>query len=319
MISTTPCNPAELKVTLLRGGKSGEREVSLRSGAACAEGLREEGFQVTVIDTGDDDFIQQIIASEPDVVFCALHGRDGEDGRMQGLLELMRVPYTGSGVLASALAIDKTRAKAIYRQAGLPTPGGVNLVRGEEYDVAAIIAEVGEHCVVKPASEGSSLGMSIVEKAEDLGPAIEKAFECDSLVLVETFVSGIETTVAVLGNKDFEAMPVIEIVPQDSSAFYDFEAKYAPGGSTHIIPARISDEQTAEAQRLAVEAHKALGCSGASRTDIIVGEKEMWILETNTLPGMTATSLLPDTCGKVGISFSKLCRLLVEMALDKWA
>ena len=317
MINATPCIPAETKVTLLKGGRSGEREVSLRSGAACAEGLRGMGFPVTEVDTGDEDMIRQIIESNPDVVFCALHGRDGEDGRMQGLLELMRVPYTGSGVLASALAMDKTRAKAIYRQAGLPTPGSVDLVRGQDYSIEDIVAAVGEHCVVKPASEGSSLGMAIIERAEQLPAAIEEAFKFDSLLLVESFVSGVETTVAVLGNAEPEALPVIEIVTQDSSEFYDFDAKYAPGGSTHIIPARIPQEQLAECQRLAVEAHKALGCRGVSRTDIIVSPSgEMWILETNTLPGMTATSLLPDAAKSVGIEFGPLCKLIVELALE---
>ena len=310
MINATPCIPAETKVTLLKGGRSGEREVSLRSGAACAEGLRSMGFPVIEVDTGDVDMIQQIIESEPDVVFCALHGRDGEDGRMQGLLELMRVPYTGSGVLASALAMDKTRAKAIYRQAGLPTPGSVDLVRGQDYRI--------EDSVVKPASEGSSLGMAIIDKAEQLPAAIEEAFKYDSLLLVESFVDGVETTVAVLGNAEPQALPVIEIVTQDSSEFYDFEAKYAPGGSTHIIPARIPAQQLAECQRLAVEAHKALGCRGVSRTDIIVSPSgEMWVLETNTLPGMTATSLLPDAAKSIGIEFGPLCKLIVELALEQ--
>lgn len=318
MVTATPCNPAEVKVTLLKGGKSGERDVSLRSGAACAQALRDMGFPVVEVDTADDDMISQIISSKPDVVYCALHGRDGEDGRMQGLLELLRLPYTGSGVLASALAMDKTRAKQIYRSVGLPTPGSVSLKRGEVYDVDDIVAAVGEHCVVKPASEGSSIGMSMVSKKEDLAAAIEEAFKHDHLLLVETFVSGVETTVAVLGNDDPQALPVIEIVPQESSEFYDFEAKYAPGGCTHIIPARLSKEQFEEAQRCAVEAHKALGCSGVSRTDIICNpDGQMWLLETNTLPGMTATSLLPDAAKEVGIEFGPLCKLMVELALEK--
>ena len=141
MVTATPCNPAEVKVTLLKGGKSGERDVSLRSGAACAQALRDMGFPVVEVDTADDDMISQIISSKPDVVYCALHGRDGEDGRMQGLLELLRLPYTGSGVLASALAMDKTRAKQIYRSVGLPTPGSVSLKRGEVYDVDDIVAD----------------------------------------------------------------------------------------------------------------------------------------------------------------------------------
>lgn len=316
MISTTACNPSEVKVTLLKGGESGEREVSLVSGAACAKALREEGFTVVEIDAQDPDMIDQIKASQPDVVFIALHGKYGEDGCVQGLCELMHIPYTGSGVLASALAMDKTRAKIIYRSCGLPTPESFTINKGDEYSIDEILAAVGEKSVVKPAREGSTLGINIAEGAEELKAAIDTAFQSDDLVLVERYIKGTETTVAVLGNDNPVALPVIEIVPE-ISGFYDYEAKYAAGGSTHIIPARISDEATQAAQRYAVEAHKALGCRGVSRTDIFVDEDgACWVIETNTIPGMTPTSLLPDTAKTVGIEFGPLCKQLIELALE---
>lgn len=318
MIRTKPCNPQDVRVTLLKGGESGEREISLVSGASCAKALREVGFEVTEIDTKDKDMIQALLDSKPDVVFLALHGRDGEDGCVQGLCELMRVPYTGPGVLASALAMDKTSAKVFYRDSGLPTPSSVTLTKGEAYDVAEIVSKLGDKVVVKPAHEGSSLGVSIVDNKEDLLAAIDAAFECDTKVLVEQFIKGTEVTVAVLGNEEVEALPVIEIVPSAEGAFYDFEEKYSAGGASHIIPARITDEQTKTCMEQAIAAHKALGCVGVSRTDLMVGEDgTCWVIETNTIPGMTPTSLLPDTASRVGIGFNELCKMLVELALDR--
>lgn len=317
MIETVPCVPEETRITLLKGGESGEREVSLVSGASCAQALREVGFPVVEVDTAEVDAIQQIIDSKPDVVFIALHGKYGEDGCVQGLCELMHIPYTGPGVLASALAMDKTRTKVFYRSHGLPTPPSVTINRSDGYDVDAILAEIGEKCLVKPAHEGSTVGISMVKAAADLEPAILKAFDSDNLVLIEKFVEGTEVTVAVLGNSEPEALPVIEIVPEISD-FYDYEAKYAAGGATHVIPARIGDEATAKCQEYAVTAHKALGCVGVSRTDMFVGPQgEIWLIETNTIPGMTPTSLLPDTAKTVGIEFGELCRKLVEFALER--
>lgn len=317
MIQTRACDPAEVRVTLLKGGKSGERDISLDSGAACAQALREDGFPVVEIDTAEDDAIRHIIDSNPDLVFIALHGKDGEDGCVQGLCELMEVPYTGPGVLASALAMDKSRAKVFYDEAGLATAPWVTLYAGQPRDMDAVVRAVGEHCVVKPAREGSALGVHIVENEADLEPAIQEALEHDSEIVVEKFITGTEITVAVLGNDEPEALPIIEIVPQGDSEFYDFKAKYAVGGANHIIPARLSDEIAAKCQADAVKAHKALGCTGVSRTDMIVdGEGTNWILETNTIPGMTATSLLPDAAAKIGIGFNELCKILVELALE---
>lgn len=320
MITTKPCVPAVTKVALLKGGTSGEREISLKSGAACADALREEGFDVVEIDTGQPDALQQIIDEKPTVAFLALHGKGGEDGCMQGFCELLSLPYTGSGVLASALAMDKERSKVIYDAVGLKTAPWVTVHASEDHDANAIIDKLGNKVVVKAAHEGSSLGVYIVEGATDLEMAIGEALTFDSTVVVEKFVKGTETTVAVLGNDSLEALPVIEIVPQGDSTSYDFTAKYAVGGSKHIIPARLDERTTAACQEAALRAHEALGCKGVSRTDIMVDEEgECWVIETNTLPGMTSTSLLPDTAGKVGISFGALCRLLVELALEEHA
>lgn len=316
MVETKRCNPMETKVTLLKGGVSGEREVSLASGAACAKALREEGFEVTEVDTADDDMIFQIAESKPDVVFIALHGRDGEDGCVQGLCELLRVPYTGPGVLASAVAMDKTRAKVFYQAAGLPTAPWVEMEKEQSFDVEDVWKQMGGKCVVKPAHEGSALGVHIVETRDALAQALEESFSHDDEVLVEKFVSGTEVTVPVLGGESPEVLPVIEIVPQETSAFYDYEAKYATGGAQHIIPARLDEAVYAQCQELALAAHKALGCYAVSRTDMIIDDEGTpWLLETNTIPGMTATSLLPDAAAKVGIPFEELCRKLVELAL----
>lgn len=305
-----------VRVALLKGGVSGERSVSLSSAAQVARALRSEGYDVVEIDTGRTGFMGELERLEMDVVFICLHGRYGEDGTVQGLCELLGVPYTGSGVLASALAMDKDMSKTIYRAHGLNTPESITLSRGGKLDSAAIEALLGERVVVKPAREGSALGVTIVHGAEELEPAVAAAFEIDELVLVERFVSGVEVTVGVLGNDDPTALPVIEIVPQNE--FYDFDAKYTVGKSTHVIPARIDQEAFEECLRLGLEAHRALGCRGVSRSDLIVDDTgACWLLETNTIPGMTETSLLPDAARAVGIGFEKLCSTIVELALDR--
>ena len=325
-VETVPCDPATTRVTLLKGGTSGEREISLASGAAAAKALRGEGFPVVEIDTKDADFVEQLIASKPDAVFIALHGRDGEDGTVQGLCELLGLPYTGPGVLASALAMDKLRAKTMYRAAGLPTAPWEVLVKAEHeqgtYDQSffeGLLEKMGGKCVVKPSREGSALGVHIVEDAAALAEAVAEAFTHDDELVVEKFVAGVEITVGVLGNEHPEVLPIIEIVPQDSSAFYDFDAKYSAGGASHIIPARLDDATTATCRDFAREAHFALGCTGVSRTDMIVSDKDgtPYLLETNTIPGMTATSLLPDAAARAGLEFGPLCRTLVELALKR--
>lgn len=315
MFEVTPCDPHQTRVLLLKGGTSGEREISLASAEGVAAGLRAEGFTVLEVDTGEDGYLHSIADADVDVVFICLHGRFGEDGTVQGLCELMGRPFVGPGVLASALAMDKSRAKVFYIASGLPTPNSVTLHRGEAYSLEKIVAAVGEKSVVKPATEGSALGVSIAHNPEELDGAIAAALAIDEVALVERFVEGVEVTVAVLGNDRPETLPVIEIIPRNE--FYDFESKYADGGAQHICPARISEEQTEACQRIAVAAHRAIGCRGVSRSDLIIDATgTCWLLETNTIPGMTKTSLLPDAARTVGIGYPQLCRLLVEYALE---
>lgn len=308
--------PEDLRVALLAGGASDEREISLASGRGAGNALREAGFSVTELDPAEKKDLQNLIAGNYDVAFLCMHGKMGEDGTLQGFLEMIGLPYIGSGVWSSALAMDKAKSKLFYENAGIQTPVSVTLYSPDDMSVEDILSTVGESCVVKPATEGSALGVYIVKGADEVKDAIEKAFELDSEVLVETFVKGTELTIAVLGKEQLEALPVIQIVPRNE--FYDFESKYAPGGSQHLCPAPLNAEATEKVQTIAKAAHRALGCSGISRSDFIMDENgEFWILETNTLPGMTETSLLPDAARAAGIEFPELCTRLIELALEQ--
>ena len=308
-------DPHEYRVALLAGGTSGEREVSLASGEGAQAALKEAGFEVCMLDPANKEDLKRLIDEPFDVAFLCLHGKCGEDGTVQGFLEVVGIPYIGSGVWSSALAMDKVKAKLFYERANLPTPPSVTVTAGDMIDGDKIVAALGEHCVVKPATEGSALGVFIVEGAHDVEEAISKALEIDDEVVVERFIKGTELTVAVLGDDVLEALPVIEIVP--SNEFYDYESKYAPGGSKHICPAPLSEEMTERVQHLAVRAHRALSCRGVSRSDLILEDDgSCWILETNTIPGMTGTSLLPDAARAAGISFPELCTRLIKMALS---
>lgn len=307
-------NPEEMHVVVLAGGTSGEREVSLASGRGVEGALKEAGFQVTVLDPANKDDLVALVQGSFDVAFLALHGKHGEDGTIQGMLEIIGIPYTGPGVWSSATAIDKPKAKGFYEQFGIPTPRSLILdspvVNGEN-----IVAEVGSHCVVKAATEGSALGVYICEGAAEVEEALRKVFDIDTRALVETYIAGDEYTVAVLGNEDARALPVIKIIP--THEFYDYESKYAAGGSQHLCPAPLSDEDTRQAQEWAVAAHRALECRGVSRTDLIQDASgRFWVLETNTIPGMTATSLLPDAARAAGMSFPELCTQMVNDALS---
>jgi len=303
-------------VVVLMGGDSAEREVSLNTGAQVAGALKKRDLDVVTIDTKEPTFIAMIQEAEPAAVFVCLHGRDGEDGTMQGLLELLRIPYVGSGVLASALAMDKVMSKHFFAHSGVRTPDYVALRRGEPYDVSVITRRLGDKTVAKPANEGSAIGVTISHTPEELPAAIEAAFAHDDLILIEAFVTGVEVTVGVLGNDEVVALPTIEIVAEHE--FYDYDSKYVFGMSKHIIPARISQELIDECERLAIKAHEVLGCRGMSRADMIVtadGAVEM--LEVNTIPGMTNTSLLPDAAKAAGLEFPRLCEVLVGLALER--
>jgi D-alanine-D-alanine ligase len=300
MSSRTPA-----RIAVLMGGRSAEREVSLVSGRECAAALRSEGFEVIEVDAGRD--LASVLADlRPDVAFNALHGQWGEDGCVQGILEWLGIPYTHSGVLASALAMDKTRAKQAFAAAGLPVPRGMIACR--EHIRAAHPME--PPYVVKPNAEGSSVGVYIVREGAN-GPA-RLADDLPEALLVEEYVAGRELTTAVMGN---EALAVTDILAE---GWYDYHAKYAPGGSRHEIPAAIPDEITEACLDYALRAHRALGCRGVSRTDFRWDESRglagLFLLETNTQPGMTPTSLAPEQAAFRGYSFGELVRWMVEDA-----
>ncbi len=308
--------PRHLRVAVIMGGRSAEREVSLHTGAQVASALEQAGYDVVQVDSGEGGFVHALEQAAPDVAFICLHGRYGEDGTMQGLLEILELPYVGSGVLASALAMDKVMSKHVFAASGVPTPAYLEIRRGDPLDVDGVVGALGPKTVVKPASEGSAIGVTIAHTPEELPAAVEEAFAHDDIILIEQFEEGVEVTVGVLGNESPEPLPTLEIVPEHE--FYDYESKYVPGMSRHVIPARVSEEKREECMRLAVAAHEALGCKGMSRTDMIVTDDgKVWVLEVNTIPGMTKTSLLPEAAAAAGIDFPRLCRMLVEMALEE--
>jgi len=298
------------KVAVLLGGRSAEREVSLVSGRACAEALRAEAFETIEIDA-KGDVARDLAEAAPDAVFNALHGRWGEDGCVQGLLEILRLAYTHSGVLASALAMHKERAKDTFRAAGLPVAMSIVLDRRE----ASARHAMEPPYVVKPVNEGSSVGVFIIRKGDNRPPGElgSESWTLGETVMVEEFVPGRELTVAVMGER---ALGVTEIVPRTS--FYDYEAKYAPGGSDHVLPAHVPDEIAQQAMEIAARAHKALGCRGVSRADFrfddTANRHRLILLEVNTQPGMTPTSLVPEQARHVGMNFRALVRWIVEDA-----
>jgi D-alanine-D-alanine ligase len=298
-------------VAVLMGGWSAEREVSLRSGATCAAALTRRGYRVTQIDVARD--IATVLTElKPDVALNVLHGRPGEDGTLQGVLEILGIPYTHSGVLASALAMQKDVAKEIFRAAGVPVPEGMVVSRFDAGSKHLLPPPY----VVKPIAEGSSVGVFIVTEDHKHPPQelYREDWAYGDRVIVEKYIAGKELTCAVVGE---EALGVIEIVP--AVRFYDYEAKYAPGGSKHLLPAPVSSFVYQQARRLSLAAHRALGCRGVSRADFryddrIEGTGGLVCLEVNTQPGMTETSLVPELAAHAGISFDELVKWMVEDA-----
>jgi len=303
-------NITSKKIGVLMGGLSAERDVSLKSGTAVHGALVAQGYNAIAIDVGRD--LPRVLASEQiDAAFIALHGRYGEDGCVQGLLELMQIPYTGSGVLASALAMHKLYSKQAFAASGILTAPFRCFRRGESVRLEELPFEL--PVVVKPVQEGSSVGVSIVKQAAALPAALEMAFRYDEEILVEQFVKGQEVQVGIL---DDQPIGAIEIVPKNE--FYDFEAKYTDGMAEHIFPARLEPTLYAHAQQVGLAAHRALGCSGYSRVDLLVtAEGDCYVLEVNTLPGMTALSLLPEIAAKgAGLPFEALvARIIASAAL----
>jgi D-alanine-D-alanine ligase len=293
------------KVAVLFGGRSAEREVSLKSGGAVLAALKSSGIDAHAFDPAQRELAE---LKGFDRVFIALHGRYGEDGTIQGALELMGIPYTGSGVLASALAMDKWRTKLVWQSAGIPTPRYALLTADTDFD--AVIKELGLPVMVKPASEGSSIGMSKVMRAEDLKPAYELAARHDPLVIAEQFIGGAEYTAAILGE---HGLPLIRL--ETPHTFYDYDAKYVANDTRYICPCGLSPERERALQALALRAFQIIGCRGWGRADLIVDENGTpYFLEMNTAPGMTDHSLVPMAARQAGMSFEQLVVRILELA-----
>ncbi len=305
MTETTAAGP---HVAVLKGGWSAEREVSLVTGRECARALRDEGFVVTEIDVGQD-IAQILVQLKPDVVFNGLHGQWGEDGCIQGLLEILQIPYTHSGVMASALAMDKIRAKEMMKSVGVPCAED-KLIAREELERGHPMEPP---YVLKPVAQGSSVGVFIVEEGANRPPedVVGDNWTLGDDLMAETYIPGRELTVSVMDNKP---LAVTEILPM--AGYYDYKAKYDEGGSQHVIPADIPDPVTELALQCALDAHRAIGCRGVTRTDFRYDDERnnLIALEINTQPGMTPTSLIPEQAAHTGMSFEKLCRWIVEDA-----
>jgi D-alanine-D-alanine ligase len=322
---------ATRRVAVLKGGRSLERNVSLRSGAHVQEALQRLGHDVVAIDAGPE-LVAELLAAEPDVAFIALHGRDGEDGTVQGLLEAIGSPYTGSGPAACMRCTDKVLAKHLMREAGVPTPD-FHFLRetsikelGAAAAIGAIERGLGFPLVVKPAVGGSALGVKFARASDELPGALVGAFSYDRTVLIERYVKGRDLAVSVLGGEDGEggespagpeALPIVEAVPREEE-FYDYESRYEIGMTTFVCPAELPAETTARAQELALRVYGLLGCHGVARVDLMLeeGSGELWVLETNAVPGLTETSLLPQAADAAGVGFDALVQRVLDSA---WA
>jgi len=336
----------KLNVAVIMGGRSEEREISLSTGRAILAALDPNKYNAFPVDSahvgpkalepakptipgadGDSTTSLELVPLDhivhpngshpnPDVVFIALHGKYGEDGTIQGLLELLEIPYVGSGVLASALAMDKIMARKVLEYEGIAVPRAVTARR--DADITGVIQEVerdlGYPVIVKPNEQGSTIGMTVVRRREELAPAVGLAGRYDKDILIEDFIEGTEITAGVLGNEEAEVLPLIEIVP--SSGFYDYHAKYTPGATEKIVPPRIPKSQYRMAVDFARRSHRALGCRGMSRVDMMAAPDQVYVLEVNTIPGMTPTSLLPRAAQVAGIEFPELVDRLIGFALE---
>jgi D-alanine-D-alanine ligase len=284
------------KIGVLCGGISSEREISLKSGKAVYDAIKKSGFKVVLIDV-DKNIAQKLIKEKIDVAYVTLHGPMGEDGTIQGMLEIMEIPYTGCGVFSSSASMDKIVSKKMFEYAKISTPKWLAVHKGTEHN-----SSLAYPVVVKPATQGSAIGISIVKNKKEYNKALNLAFKYDARVLIEKYIKGTEITVSVLNGK---ALPVIEIIPDGK--FYDFKSKYTLGKSKHLIPPRLPKNIILQAQKIGEKVYSEFLCKGICRVDMIVDKNnKMWILETNTLPGMTETSLFPDAARASGMSFEKL-------------
>ena len=304
------------RVALIAGGWSREREISLKSGEFVYKSLDKAKYQVERYDPRSD-LVRLIHDSKNiDIALIFLHGKKGEDGCMQGFLDLLDLPYVGSGVLASSLAMNKPVSKELFRSAGLTVPQEMLLSKDRECDPVEILSVLGKPVVIKPVAEGSSIGLSICSTKKDIAEAIQATFAVSSEIMVEEYIQGREVSCAVLGNSEPEALPVIEIIPQKKYGFFSYTAKYVPGASREICPARLSEDMYNKVQDYALKAHCLLGCKGFSRSDMIVTSQDVYLLETNTLPGMTENSLFPLAVRTAGLTVSQFLDRLIELALN---
>jgi len=306
----------KLRVALLSGGISSERQVSIDGGNQVYEVLDKAKYEITRYDPATDLGKLVADASRIDVAFIVLHGPYGEDGTVQGLLDLLHIPYQGSGVLGSSLAMDKWTSKRLYKEAGLPVPRFEVIMLGHTYNPEALAKNPGFPLVVKPRYGGSSIGTSVVQSPEQLPEALERAYEYGPDVILEAYLKGTEITGGVLGNDALLLLPIVEIIPGSAYSFFEYEAKYRQEATQEICPARISRTLFDCAQSCAETAHRALCCRGYSRTDMIIHNETVYVLETNTIPGMTPVSLFPLAAKTAGISFSQLLDRLIELALE---
>jgi len=308
-------NLKDKRICVLMGGRSGEREVSLRSGKNVFDCLKKQGFNVMFMDL-EDDLIQKLKDRKVDIVYIALHGRYGEDGVAQAMLEVANIPYTGSKVLASALAMNKLASKRIFNALNVPTPRYMEIDINN--DIEAEAEKIKKHfnfpLILKPVSEGSSLGVSLIKNKDSFLRILQETVDEFKDVFVEEYVQGVEITVGIIGTwKDVQALPVLELVPHNE--FYDFQSKYTPGMTDFILPARLPEDLYKKAQEVALAAHKALGCYGVSRVDMIVGQDGVpYVHDINTIPGMTDQSDLPAQAKHAGISFDQLVLKILESA-----
>ncbi len=307
------------KVIVLMGGSSAERDISIKTGTQIYDALKSKGYTAETIDMSPE-IVEDLKSASGDLVFIALHGSPGEDGTIQGLLDTLEIPYVGSGVLASALGMDKFRSKLFFAAIGIPSPFYM-VIHNKELEKFSLdqmsdrlIDSIGLPLVIKPVNEGSAIGVTIVKEKEKVKEAIEIGFKHGDELIVEECIIGTEITVGVIGNEDPRTLPIVEIVSDND--FYDFEAKYE-GKSHHIIPARVSDEEAEKSLKYAIAAHRGLGCRDFSRIDFIVSKEDgiPYILEINTIPGMTSVSLFPDAAKADGLEFPELIDELVKLSI----
>ena len=308
----------KLEIALLMGGWSGERNISIKSGESVYKALDKEKYNVVSYDPYNYIELEGLLKERDriDLAFILLHGKFGEDGRVQGFLDLLNIPFVGSGVLTSAMAFNKKIAKDIYKCAGLNVIKDEMLYEDQAFSLDKIIDSLGPSTVVKPVAEGSSLGISVCRNRKDLLAGIDIAFNHCREIMVEKYIEGREVTCCVIGGKDLETLPIVEIIPDKGRKYFDYDSKYTPGLTNEVCPAKLTTDLVERVEACAKSAHNALKCRTWSRTDMIISGKDVYILETNTIPGMTENSLVPLAARAAGISLSQLLDRLIELSLE---